>query len=270
MDPAIEGHGGDAKTFRVARVLVIGFGLSQDEAFPLLLEYNERCQPLWSAAELRHKLNMADRLDGPRGEKLRKKARHIVVAIRDESVVYVGVDCKGQHSYVDMSSLYAGHVNTAHGRELVPELAEIDWQGKQVMLTPPSTISTNSREVWGEFFLARLLRVRGATVKSIRLPPLNGRKRIFSQADGTETIVEPPFQAWQADEHAEAASLRARELDAERKALPRKKGRPRFWKASRFILRYGVTRLSSEVVDRAKRRGITRSSLRRALNTKNL
>jgi hypothetical protein len=269
IDGAIQGKGGDAQTFRVACVLVVDFGLSQEDALPLLLEYNERCQPPWSKEKLLHKLEMADRKEGPRGRLVRKQL--VVVRIRPEdTTVYVGMGCRSAiRSYVDLSSMYAGIVEVANERELSAELAAIDWQGKQVFLTPPSTIATNKREVWGEFFLARLLRMRGATVKSVRLPPLGGRKRVFSQADGSEAIVEPPFHAWQTREHAEAASLRARELDAERRALPRKKGRPRFWKASRFILKYGVTRLSAEVVDRAKRHGITRSSLRRALNTKN-
>ena len=59
LPPAIEGENGSAACFRVACVLVCGFGLSAEEAMPLLLEYNQRCQPPWSEGELQHKLDGA-------------------------------------------------------------------------------------------------------------------------------------------------------------------------------------------------------------------
>ncbi len=34
------------------QVTVIGFGLSEDEALEILREYNQRCQPPWTEAEL--------------------------------------------------------------------------------------------------------------------------------------------------------------------------------------------------------------------------
>ena len=50
-------------------MLVKGFGLSIDEARPFLLEWNERCVPPWSTAELEHKLKSAEAAadDRPRG-----------------------------------------------------------------------------------------------------------------------------------------------------------------------------------------------------------
>ena len=56
VPPAIEGQNGSGACFRAACVLVCGFGLSVEEAWPLLLEYNERCVPLWSERQLQHKL----------------------------------------------------------------------------------------------------------------------------------------------------------------------------------------------------------------------
>jgi hypothetical protein len=56
MPPAISGQGGHNQTFHVAYVLKWGFGLSDNEAWPLLKEYNARCEPTWTDTELRHKL----------------------------------------------------------------------------------------------------------------------------------------------------------------------------------------------------------------------
>jgi hypothetical protein len=271
MDPAVEGQGGDHQTYRVACVLVIDFGLTPEEGLPLLLEFNQRCLPPWSTEALVHKLAMADQQDGPRGQKVRKRARAIVINIQDNEVVYVGVDCKGEgRSFVDLSpSLYAGIAKAGNRRELSPELAAIEWQGRQVILTPASTIATNKQEVWGEFFLANLLREHGADVKSLHLPPLAGRRRTFSRADGTGTLVDPPVHPWEAAANAVVASRRAHELQLARKALPRKKASPKLTMAVRFVLRHGVTRLTKDVIQTAFRRGISRDSLRRAIGSKN-
>ena len=61
MPPAIAGAGGHSATFAVARKLVADFGLTDAEAWPILVEYNTRCQPTWSERELRHKLADAAR-----------------------------------------------------------------------------------------------------------------------------------------------------------------------------------------------------------------
>ena len=63
--PAISGDlpgggGGHATTFGVACLLVWGFGLSPEEAMPLMLEYNARCQPPWAERDLWHKLRSAE------------------------------------------------------------------------------------------------------------------------------------------------------------------------------------------------------------------
>jgi hypothetical protein len=70
MDPAISGQGGHNQTFAVACRLAIDFDLSEEEAWPLLCEYNERCQPPWKEMELRHKLTDAMKQPGERGCKL--------------------------------------------------------------------------------------------------------------------------------------------------------------------------------------------------------
>lgn len=54
--PAIETRGGNATTFSVASMLVWGFGLEPDEALPLMMEYNARCEPPWTVRELERML----------------------------------------------------------------------------------------------------------------------------------------------------------------------------------------------------------------------
>lgn len=56
---AVSGEAGHNQTFAVACALVYGFALPEYEALALLREYNERCQPPWSEAELKHKLKSA-------------------------------------------------------------------------------------------------------------------------------------------------------------------------------------------------------------------
>src|SRR5262249_18438224 len=68
MDSAVQGQGGDVQTYRAACVLVHQFGLSVEDALPLLRERNEtHCAPPWEEAGLRHKLERA-RL-GPRPDR---------------------------------------------------------------------------------------------------------------------------------------------------------------------------------------------------------
>jgi len=65
MPPAVSGQGGHNQAFAVACVLVQGFGLSPQEALPILHEYNQRCQPPWSDNELLHKLEGAEQAQPP-------------------------------------------------------------------------------------------------------------------------------------------------------------------------------------------------------------
>lgn len=62
MEPAISGNGGHNTTLAVARVLVRGFALSEDDAFDILYnDYNPRCEPPWTEWELRHKIRSASK-----------------------------------------------------------------------------------------------------------------------------------------------------------------------------------------------------------------
>ena len=57
--PAISGQGGHNATYHVAGLLFHGFGLSKAETLMLLGEYNQRCVPPWTEAELTHKVTSA-------------------------------------------------------------------------------------------------------------------------------------------------------------------------------------------------------------------
>ncbi len=60
MPASISGQGGHDHCYAAATVLVHGFGLQREEAHRLLREeYNPRCEPPWSEAELAHKVEDA-------------------------------------------------------------------------------------------------------------------------------------------------------------------------------------------------------------------
>lgn len=65
--PAVQGQAGDAATFRLACRLVQRFGLSEDDAFLLLLAWNAPCRPPWTEQELKAKLRSALRASSSSG-----------------------------------------------------------------------------------------------------------------------------------------------------------------------------------------------------------
>jgi hypothetical protein len=73
LAPAVEGQGGDKQTFKAACYLVIDFGLTPEQALPLLMEWNgTHCKPRWTEADLVHKLREADKRPGERGRLLKR------------------------------------------------------------------------------------------------------------------------------------------------------------------------------------------------------
>ena len=70
MPEAVEGAGGSDATYAAAAALAHGFGLSESDALALLLaDFNPRCVPPWTEAELAHKVRDAATKphDQPRG-----------------------------------------------------------------------------------------------------------------------------------------------------------------------------------------------------------
>jgi hypothetical protein len=59
IEGAISGQRGHDRTFRAACILCVRFGLSFEQAWPLLKEWNEHCEPPWSDQDLIHKLEDA-------------------------------------------------------------------------------------------------------------------------------------------------------------------------------------------------------------------
>ncbi len=59
VPPAIAGQHGDLHTFRTCCRLVRGFGLQDEDALDVLVEWNARCEPPWTEIELRDKLRRA-------------------------------------------------------------------------------------------------------------------------------------------------------------------------------------------------------------------
>ena len=64
---AVSRQGGHDATYHVACVLVLGFGLTPEQALPVLTAWNETCKPPWTEKELQHKLTDANKQGGPRG-----------------------------------------------------------------------------------------------------------------------------------------------------------------------------------------------------------
>ena len=83
IDSAVSGNGGHDQTLKTASILVNGFGLSQSDARPLLLEYSSRCSPPWSEREINHKLSDAERLGDPKG-----RPKGYLVSAREQHVIY--------------------------------------------------------------------------------------------------------------------------------------------------------------------------------------
>jgi hypothetical protein len=61
IEPAILGQHGDLHTFRTCCRIVRGFALSDDDAWAVLSEWNQRCEPPWTERELRDKIVRARR-----------------------------------------------------------------------------------------------------------------------------------------------------------------------------------------------------------------
>lgn len=66
VEGAISGQRGHDRTFRVACILCVRFGLSYEQAWPLLKEWNEHCEPPWADTDLIHKLEDALKKRGSR------------------------------------------------------------------------------------------------------------------------------------------------------------------------------------------------------------
>ena len=173
------GNGLSHHAYCVACILVIDFALSPGGALPVLVEWSKKCRPQISPAELLRKLESANALERPRGQRLRPVNRHVTVNVNPaDDTIYVGLDCAAENrSYVETyPTLHTAIAKVGRRRELMPELKTVSWAGKKILLTPASTVASNKSETFHEYYLADLLRNEGAYVVSIRLPPGGRRK----------------------------------------------------------------------------------------------
>lgn len=96
ISPAVSGQGGHDKTFHVAMVLVEGFGLSAEEALPVMNDWNRSCVPPWPSSDIVYKLKEASKLAARRGYLL--ESAQAPTATRSSRSVetrqaYTGPDC---------------------------------------------------------------------------------------------------------------------------------------------------------------------------------
>jgi hypothetical protein len=94
MPPAISGNHGHDAFFAVALALVHGFAFSRAQAWPIMQEFNARCDPPWSEKELEHKLDSAAKVTRhpkPRGYLLGERGP-AVAAQAQPAVTELNVD----------------------------------------------------------------------------------------------------------------------------------------------------------------------------------
>jgi hypothetical protein len=72
IEGAVSGQAGHAHTMRVAGILIQKFGLSMNQALPLMIVWNSKCAPPWTERELVHKLQDAVKNLAPRREPIVK------------------------------------------------------------------------------------------------------------------------------------------------------------------------------------------------------
>lgn len=75
LPPSVQGTGGEQALHKACFVIVVGFNIPPDAAFPLLAEYNARAVPPWPDNALRLKLSRVDRFQGERGFLLAEEHR---------------------------------------------------------------------------------------------------------------------------------------------------------------------------------------------------
>ena len=157
IKPAIQGQGGDKKTFRVACLVFHDFGLSEAEGRPILEEYNRRCVPAWDERKLQHKIDSAVVHSGnkPRGWKRSERpiegeyfppfgafvlnpSRTLPTALAFRRAMY-------HHTEDFTLRYYAGDFyrwSENHYQKMAPEVIRgtlLDWMTRAVMLKQDKT-----------------------------------------------------------------------------------------------------------------------------------
>jgi hypothetical protein len=265
------GGGGDAMCFRLALKLVKGFVLSVEDALPVLTEWNQRCVPPWSVAELRDKLKCAALKDGPVGWLLNRtpsrkpSTRRITVQVpseQEEVFVGIGTADLGKSAYVDIKPDLWAALRFVKGErpQLAPELAAVAWKSKDVFVAVQSNYKTNSQVVQNAFRLTSLLRMKGAARVRLMVPT-SPDERIVTVAASTKVEVRwPPMTQEEAHNERLMASSRAASQPRRRRRRANAIDEARSW-----IITNGIKKATADVVERARKEGIREKSIRRAL-----
>jgi hypothetical protein len=149
MQPAIEGQGGHKQTFKVACRLIIDFDLSPDQAWPIALEYNARCKPPWSDADLRRKLEEAD-TSGRSSDSQRGRLKRRLEAARSEYAFWEPLE----------------------GKEFVGWVPDFGDCAARDALMPLEHFELINSSKWADFFVAWRLTVSHPMVPDIYLRQL--------------------------------------------------------------------------------------------------
>ena len=143
--PAIQGQGGDAHTFQVACRLVRGLDLSDADALELLHDWNQRCVPPWTDAELSAKIESARKYGNePIGARrddsthTRPTAAKVLVATAAEVVVR-RAESKQVRSALERPQAQASGAGDSDGA--IP-LGEHDPETGRLVLSPRRTLPT--------------------------------------------------------------------------------------------------------------------------------
>ena len=186
MPPAISGNHGHDATFAVALALVHGFALSRDQAWPIMLEFNARCDPPWSKKDLDHKLDDATKLArhskprgyllGERGPATSPQSKPVVMAFDVDTSEPLPGEADGE--LVNAGSLI---------REALAEAeAEQTMDGHMPPVQPTPQASTR-REVTSLAFDIETYCVNHS--KEGALSPFTGEIRLMSTADVAGNII---------------------------------------------------------------------------------
>jgi hypothetical protein len=164
MDAAVSGSGGHTATFKVAVALIHGFALAWAEAWALLIEYNERCQPKWSLKELEHKLKQAQGgvHKHPRGhllgDRVDSKGRSERAAAAAESGPVVSVEDGRNWRPYDPAALRGEQRPVKIGAKWLAQRSPVDVAGvspggflEQVLMTGERAIVFVNERSQGQF-----------------------------------------------------------------------------------------------------------------------
>jgi P4 family phage/plasmid primase-like protien len=114
-EPAIEGEGGDDRTFKILCKLIHGFGLTHRQVWEAIRPWNARCQPPWEMEELNRKINEA-REHGSCPDLLGEQPRHV-----EQSPARAVVVAEAQESPSEVLETDVGNMTRfvqRHGQEL--------------------------------------------------------------------------------------------------------------------------------------------------------